>query len=79
MYHAELPEHIRGVWGSGGAIGLKEMYSHQVMIPMPKVMKKPATQPSTLHDQDKARIAKQTYSVNRSKVVFCQLNVRNLI
>lgn len=49
------------------------------MIPMPKVMKKPATQPRTLHDHDKARIAKQTYSVNKSKVVFCQLRVLNLI
>jgi hypothetical protein len=49
------------------------------MIPMPKVIKKPATHPSTLHDQERARIAKQTYSVKSSIVVFCQLKVRNLI
>lgn len=49
------------------------------MIPMPKVMKAPATQPSTLHDHERAKIARQTYSVNKSKVVFCQLSVRNLI
>jgi len=52
---------------------------HQVMIPMPKVMKNPATHPSTLHDQERARIARQTYSVNNNMVVFCQLRVRNLI
>lgn len=88
MLHTELPELIGGVWmiskpreGRVAEIGCEESGGnlHQVMIPMPKVMKNPATHPSTLHDHDRARIARQTYSVNSSTVVFCQLSVRNLI
>ena len=49
------------------------------MIAIPNVTKNPQTQPRTLHDQAKARIAKQTYSPNNNNAAFCQLNVRYLI
>jgi len=46
---------------------------------MPKVMKNPASQPRTLHDQARARMARQTYSPKSKRAAFCQLKVRNLI
>lgn len=79
MHHCHKTYEVSGMFIQlvDPVIGLCD--SHQVQMDRPKVTKNPATQPRTLQLQARARIAKQTYSPNRRRAVFCQLNVLYLM